>query len=284
LPDGRQLGYCVVGKGKPVIYFHGTASSRLEVLLLKDLAYDAGLQIIGIDRPGYGLSTFNPRKKLQDFNLDVNSLTDHLGIEQFGVLGWSGGGVFALAYLACYPEHVTKALIAGTPALPFDVSNAHNMPFAGFIIRIPFLGFLAMERMSNQVLRANGDILAFLRSRQGKQMLHACSRSDLKYFSNPEWMTLMYQSMAEAFRQGTGIKAVRVEHRAFMKPWVFSFSRIPAGKLFIWHGSEDKTCRVANAYLIAKSVLGSQLEIFEGAGHCVMFDNFGKLGKLLGSQ
>jgi len=90
--------------------------------------------------------------------------------------------------------------------------------------------------------------------------------------------------MAEAFRQGTGIKAVRVEHRAFMKPWVFSFSRIPAGKLFIWHGSEDKTCRVANAYLIAKSVLGSQLEIFEGAGHCVMFDNFGKLGKLLGSQ
>ena len=96
-------------------------------------------------------------------------------------------------------------------------------------------------------------------------------------------MTLMYQSMAEAFRQDDGVKAVLIEHQAFMKPWPFSFSKIPAGKLFIWHGSEDKTCRVANAELIAKSVKGSQLEIFEGAGHCVMFDNFGKLGKLFGS-
>ena len=283
LPDGRQLGYCVVGKGKPVIYFHGTASSRLEALLLRELASNAGLQIIGVDRPGYGLSTFNPRRELQDFNSDVNFLADHLGLERFGVLGWSGGGTFALAYLACYPERVTKAVIVGTPALPFDVSTAHNMPFARFVMKIPFLGLIAMKRMSNQVLRANGDIPAFLRSRQGKQMLHACSKSDLKFFSDPAWMTLMYQSMAEAFRQSDGVKAVLMEHQAFMKPWTVTFSRIPAGKLVVWHGSEDKTCRVANADLIAKSVSGSQLEIFEGAGHCVMFDNFGKLGKLLGS-
>jgi hypothetical protein len=31
LPDGRQLGYLIVGKGAPVFYFHGTASSRLEL-------------------------------------------------------------------------------------------------------------------------------------------------------------------------------------------------------------------------------------------------------------
>jgi len=30
LPDKRQLGYAVEAEGKPVIYFHGTASSRLE--------------------------------------------------------------------------------------------------------------------------------------------------------------------------------------------------------------------------------------------------------------
>ena len=283
LPDGRQLGYCVVGKGKPVVYFHGTASSRLEVLLLKEFANSAGLKIIGIDRPGYGLSTFCPRTNLQDFNSDVNSLTDHLGFDRFGVLGWSGGGAFALAYLACNPERVTTAVIAGAPALPFDVSNAHNMPLARFIMKTPFVGLFAMKRMRSQVLKANGDIPAFLRSGQGRQMLHACSKSDLKFFSNASWMTLMYQSMAEAFRQDDGVKAVLTEHQSFMKPWPFSFSKIPAGKLFIWHGSEDKTCRVANAELIVKSVKGSQLEIFEGEGHCVMFDNFGKLGKLFGS-
>jgi len=281
LPDGRQLGYCTTGKGKPLIYFHGTASSRLEVLLLKELANSARLQIIGVDRPGYGLSTFCPRTNLQDFNPDVDSLVTHLGIKQFGVLGWSGGGAFALAYLACRPELITKAVVAGTPSLPFDVSTAHNMPFARYIMQIPFLGLFAMKRMSKQVLKANGDIRAFLKSRQGKQMLNACSRSDLKFFSDPVWMTLMYQSMAEAFRQSDGVKAVLFEHQAFMKPWPVSFSRIPAGKLSVWQGSEDKTCRVENAHLIAKSIVGSQLEIFKGTGHCVMFENFEKLGKLL---
>ena len=284
MSDGRRLGYCVVGEGKPIVYFHGTASSRLEVLLLKDLACSAGLQIIGIDRPGYGLSTFNERKELQDFNADVNSLTQSLGIERFGVLGWSGGGAFALAYLACFPDSVTKALIVGSPALPFDASTAHNMPFARFVMKIPFLGLLAMKRMSRQVLRANGDITAFLRSRQGKQMLGACSKSDLKYFSDPAWMRLMYQSMAEAFRQGDqGVKALLGEHQTFMKSWSVSFSKIPADKLVIWHGSEDRTCSVSNARLIARSVPGSQLNIFEGKGHCVMFDNFEKLGEILGS-
>ena len=281
LPDGRQLGYCVVGQGKPVVYFHGTASSRYEVLLLRELASTADLQIIGIDRPGYGLSTYDSRKNLQTFNSDVDSLADHLGIDRFAILGWSGGGVFALAYLAYHPERATKAVIAGSPALPFEVSTAHNMPLARYIMTIPFLGVFAMKRMSNQVLRANGNIAAFLASRQGKQMLHACSRSDLKFFSDPAWMKLMYQAMAEAFRQSSGVKAVLAEHQTFMKPWTFSFSRIPGSKLVIWHGSDDKTCRVANAYSISKNVVGSQLEVFEGAGHCVMFDNFEKLGQLL---
>lgn len=285
LPDGRQLGYLIVGRGKPVVYFHGTASSRLEALLLRELAENAGLKIIGVDRAGYGLSTFQPRKNLQDFNADINHLTQLLGIDRFGVLGWSGGGVFALAYLAAYPQRVTKAVIAGTPALPFDVSAAHNMPLARFAMKIPFLGYLAVKRMSQQVLKADGDINAFLKSRQGKQMLGACSKSDLKFFTNPTWMTLMHQAMAEAFRQGDmGVKAVVAEHEVFVKPWSCSFSGVPGGKLLVLHGSEDKTCRASNAELIWRSVKGSELDIVAGQGHCVLFENFERLGKLFAAS
>ncbi len=75
LPDGRKLGYTTIGTGKPVIYFHGTASSRLEVLLLGQLA-ESGLRLIGVDRPGYGLSTYTPRRGLTDFNGDLTCLAD----------------------------------------------------------------------------------------------------------------------------------------------------------------------------------------------------------------
>jgi pimeloyl-ACP methyl ester carboxylesterase len=281
LPDGRQLGYTITGEGCPVMYFHGTASSRLEVLLLKHLAAAGKLKIIAPDRPGYGLSTYKPRKSLQDFNSDINFLADHLGIGQFSVLGWSGGGAFALAYAAFTSERITRAVVVSAPDLPFDASTAHNMPLAKYVMKLPFLGVLAMRNMRRQVLKADGDITAFLSSKQGKQLLHGCSSGDLAFFSDPAWMGLMYQSMAEAFRQGDGgVKTVLEEHRLFLKPWNLPFEGL-GGKLLVWHGAEDKTCPVGNAYGIASKVEGCGLEIFAKQGHCVMFDNLERLAGIL---
>jgi pimeloyl-ACP methyl ester carboxylesterase len=281
LSDGRQLGYLMVGEGKPVVYFHGTASSRLEVLLLQKLAYGSKLQIIGIDRPGYGLSSFTPRKNFGAFAIDVNFLVDHLGIKEFGVLGWSGGSVFALTYAALFPKRVNRIVVVGSPALPFDISTAHNMPLARFVMKIPYIGMLAMKRMSSQVLKANANISAFLDSRGGKKMLKGLSKADEKFFSDSAWATLMYASMAEAFRQGNnGVKAIIQEHQLFMNPWEVPLSTVPSNKLIIWQGDEDKTCRVENAYRITQAIPNARLEVFKGKGHCVMFDNFEKLGDL----
>lgn len=281
LPDGRKLGYCVVGKGHPVIYFHGTASSRLEVLLLKNLAESAGLQIVGVDRPGYGLSAYRKRRSLQAFNADVTFLADYLGFERFGVLGWSGGGAFALAYLAENPERVSKAVLADAPTLPFDVSMAHDFPFSKYVMKIPYAGNIAIGQLRRTVLKANGDIPSFLASKQAKQILRGYTPSDLQLFSDPAWAGLMYQSMAEAFRQSTGVKAVVEEHLLFLKPWGFTTERIPEGKLEIWHGEDDKTIPVHNGYQLAEQVKGSKLEVFSGKGHCVLFSYPDKLGKAL---
>ena len=282
LPAGRQLGYLTVGKGKPVVYFHGTASSRLEVLLLKELARKKPLRIIGIDRPGSGLSAFAPRKSLQDFNADINYLAGYLDIDRFAVLGWSGGGPYALTYLAFFPERVTRTVIASSPALPFDVATAHNNSLARFAMKFPALGMLALKRLRAQVLNASKDVEAFLRSKNGKKMLKDLPKADAKFFADKGWVKLMYRSMAEAFRQGDdGVRAVFQEHQLFMKTWPSPVLQIPPGKVVVWQGTEDKTCRVENAYRIAKAVPGAHLEVFSGRGHCVMFDNIGKLGEAL---
>jgi pimeloyl-ACP methyl ester carboxylesterase len=282
LPDGRQLGYCVVGEGKPVLYFHGTASSRLEVLLLEEFAFANGLQIIGVDRPGFGLSTFTSRKSLSDFASDADLLVESLGFDRVAVLGWSGGGVFALGYVALFPERVNMAVVVGAPALPFDVATAHNNSLARFALKFPWLGLLALYWMRAQVLRANVDVDKFLTSREGRNLLKGWSSADVKFFSDRAWLALMYGSLAEAFRQGNqSVKAVLQEHMLFMKPWNVPLSGIPRGKVFVWQGAADKTCRVDNAFRLARAVPGVQLEVFLGKGHCVMFDNLGKLSELL---
>jgi pimeloyl-ACP methyl ester carboxylesterase len=285
LPDGRQLGFSVVGEGKPVLYFHGTASSRLETLLLKEFACTNNFQIIGVDRPGYGLSTFAPRTRLRDFTADVNGLVAHFGLEKFGLLAWSGGGPFGLTYVALFPERVSKAVIVGSPALPFDVATAHNGSLVRYAMKVPMLAMWGLKRFRAEVLRANRDIDTFLESKSGKKMVASWPEADAKFFANPTWLKLMYGSMAEGFRQeNAGIKAVFQEHQLFIKPWAEPISQIPPSKVCVWQGTEDTTCRVENAYRLVEAVPNACLEVFEGEGHCVMFDNLEKIGKLLGSE
>jgi pimeloyl-ACP methyl ester carboxylesterase len=285
LPNGRQLGFSVVGEGTPVLYFHGTASSRLETLLLKDFTHANKFKIICVDRPGYGLSTFAPRRHIRDFAPDVNSLMAHLGIKKFALLAWSGGGPFGLVYVALFPERVSKAVIVGSPALPFDVATAHNNPLARFAMKIPALGMWGLKRFRAEVLKANKDINAFLKSKNGRKMVESWPEADAKFFADPTWLTLMYGSMAEAFRQeNNGVKAVFQEHQLFMKPWAEPISLIPSDKVCVWQGTEDTTCRVENAYRLVKTVPNASLEVFDGEGHCVMFDNLEKLRIILGSE
>jgi hypothetical protein len=60
LRDGRTLRYAEYGqsRGKALLYF---GASRLEARLLAEQAKQAGIRLIGIDRPGMGLSHFKYR-------------------------------------------------------------------------------------------------------------------------------------------------------------------------------------------------------------------------------
>jgi pimeloyl-ACP methyl ester carboxylesterase len=120
LPDGRTLGYSVYGaaEGKPLLYFHGTPSSRLELKLLNQYGVDieqqildAGLKIIAVDRPGMGLSSFNAKGTFLSFAFDVSVLLQSLGISNCPVLCWSGGGPYALAIAWQYPSLINGVYI-----------------------------------------------------------------------------------------------------------------------------------------------------------------------------
>ena len=90
LPDGRRLGYAEHGasNGKPLFYFHGSPSSRLEsnLYLSDEMLQSLNVRLITIDRPGMGLSDFQPNRRLIDWPKDVIALADHLNIERVPVL------------------------------------------------------------------------------------------------------------------------------------------------------------------------------------------------------
>ena len=152
-------------------------------------------------------------------------------------------------------------------------------------MKVPTLAMWGLKRFRAEVLKANRDIDAFLESRNGRKMVASWPEADAKFFANPAWLRLMYGSMAEGFRQeNDGVKVVFQEHQLFMKPWTEPILQISSGKVCVWQGTEDTTCRVDNAHRLVETVPNARLEIFEGEGHCVMFDNLQKLHKTLNSQ
>jgi pimeloyl-ACP methyl ester carboxylesterase len=112
-PDGRTVGFADYGPptGLPVIDCHGGPGSRLSARAAVAEAAPAGIRMVGIDRPGYGLSTPWPGRTIAGWVPDALAVADALDIDRFAVVGSSTGGSYAMALAALVPERVTAALL-----------------------------------------------------------------------------------------------------------------------------------------------------------------------------
>ncbi|GAM90409.1 hypothetical protein ANO11243_084520 [Dothideomycetidae sp. 11243] len=123
LPDGRKLGYAQFGAptGRPVIVLHGLAGSRLEGAFYHDLGVELNARIIGIDRPGMGLSTHQAKRTVLGFAADVGHLTEHLALKEYAIMGISGGGPVTLACAKALPADKLRAAAMVVALGPPDI-------------------------------------------------------------------------------------------------------------------------------------------------------------------
>jgi hypothetical protein len=108
--DGRRLACRQSGlrSGFPVFFLHGNLSSRLAApagtLAETDrVARACGVRLLQIDRPGIGGSSPHNGRSYESAAADLNAAADLLGVGAFAVLGWSSGGVHALAAAVLLP-------------------------------------------------------------------------------------------------------------------------------------------------------------------------------------
>jgi len=107
-----QMYYVVHGQGEPLVLLHGyTGSSGDWEVFLPDLAQE--YRLIIPDLRGHGRST-NPLATFtfRQAALDVFALLDHLGIEQFKAIGFSGGGNTLLHIATQQPGRVAAMALA----------------------------------------------------------------------------------------------------------------------------------------------------------------------------
>lgn len=114
---GRYLGVAEFGPptaDQNVVWFHSTPGARRQIPeAARRIARERGVRIIGIDRPGVGLSTSHLYPHLVDFSGDLNTALERLGIDRFSTVGLSGGAPYALACAHAFSMRVPTVGILG---------------------------------------------------------------------------------------------------------------------------------------------------------------------------
>jgi len=257
LRDGRTLAYAEYGtsRGKALFYFHGGADSRLEARFLAEQARQADVRLIGIDRPGMGLSSFKGGRRLLDWPDDVVELADHLRIDRFAVVGVSGGGPYALACAYKTPDRLTTCgIVAG---------EWHARHFLSFITKflpwlvIPLLGYFFRneEQARKSILR----------------LTPHWSEADRKSLALPEITDLLTASFVEAFRQGA--KGPAYDGMVVRCPWGFELEEITFPKIYLWHGELDKDVPVAMGRAVAERLAYCKATYYPDEGHISLIVN-----------
>jgi len=264
LPDGRVLGYAECGDstGEPIFHFHGTPSSRVEAARGDAEALSQGVRLIGIDRPGMGLSDYQRGRRILDWPDDVSALADALGIDRFAVLGVSGGGPYAAACAFKIPERLTACGIVSS-IVPPDVrvegvaqesqvllTIARRLPWLLSPLLWWILGRHMQDREKAESMLAEG--------------VEYRPEPDRDLLQNPEMMELYYAETAEAFRQRA--KGPAHDFRLYTQPWGFRLEEIEF-EVHLWHGELDASAPVAMGRTIAARIPNCKATFYPDDAH-----------------
>ncbi len=259
---GRTVAYAEIGApdGAPVFYFHGLPGSRLDFHepFHKAAVTGSGLRVIGIDRPGFGDSDFQPGRRYDDWPADVAAVADALAIDRFGIAAYSAGGPYAVACALAYPERVsTVGIVSGVgPAETPDYHRGMGATMLRLSRRAPVVARLALARARRQAIGAPEKFS----SRLDKEL----SPADAQMHRDPEMRQAARNMLVESTNRG--VRGVVEDYRVLATPSGLDYPSV-AVPVRIWHGDADTVVPIHHAAHVAELIPTAELKLLSGVGH-----------------
>jgi pimeloyl-ACP methyl ester carboxylesterase len=263
LKDGRCLGFAEYGAttGRPVFYFHGSASSRLDRPSSETMLAQMDIHFISVDRPGHGLSDWQAGRRLIDWPQDIGQLADSLGIGEFYVAGHSAGGPHALACA----HQLTGRVLAGaaiSSVAPMSRPEAYRgMPVLNQILarsarHCAWLTNLVRRTTRNMVM---GDAEEAIR-----RLMASIPDTDKAALYAPQNREILVSSLREGFRQD--YRGVAHDDILVNREWGFDLESVRP-RIDIWHGEVDVNVPIHAGEYLRDRLPDRRAFFLAGAGH-----------------
>lgn len=278
LRDGRTLGYAEFGAtgGTPLINFHGFPGSRLMSRIGHDAAVRRNVRLIAPERPGMGLSTYQPHRRILDWPADVAQLADALGIEKFAVMGVSGGGPYVAACALAMPDRLTAAgIVSGVGPMNrpggTDGMMRMNKILFGVQRRLPPAGRAIVWLQAQVMLRAG--------AKGFERFAKTLPPPDREIALRPGMRDLLIDDMREAYRQGS--RGAALENSLYARDWGFDLRDIRM-RVHLWQGEDDRNVPPGHGRYQAAAIPDCRAHFYPGEGHLLVVDRMEEIvGALL---
>ncbi|QYJ05498.1 alpha/beta hydrolase [Nocardioides panacisoli] len=262
---GRRLGFAEYGDpdGPAVAWFHGTPGGRRQVPVeARTYAADAGLRLIGIDRPGIGRSTPHLHRDVLSFTGDLAALLDARGIDTVRTIGLSGGGPYALAAAVGMPDRVPGVAVLGGVAPTRGVDAIGGGPIQLAVRLAPLLraarvpvGAL-LPPLIQLIKPAGGSILDLYAAVQ--------PRGDKELLAIPEFKAMFLDDLIGGTRRSA--QAPLADLVLFSRPWGFDLADV-AVPVRWWHGDADHIVPLHHGEHCIGRLPDATLSVLPGVSH-----------------
>lgn len=249
--------------GTPVFLLHGTPGGRFGPRPRGIVLHRLGIRLITYDRPGYADSDPLPQRKVVDAADDVKAIADYLAIEQFSVVGRSGGAPHALACAARLNDQVICAAALCSLA-PYDAKGLN------WQLGMAHSNVEAFENVEKDL----GALIATLNARAGRVRDNSAGLIDAL---GPELAgqdkAVVGDTALRHIIAGIHADALKVTAEGWIEdvvalghPWGFELSEISA-PVKLWAGSDDVFSPANHTRWLAERIRGAEVEIEPSSAH-----------------
>jgi pimeloyl-ACP methyl ester carboxylesterase len=274
--DGLVTGYYEFGDphGRPVIAMHGTPNCGAGFAWADAPARERGLRVLAPDRPGVGDSD---RRRLDhpvtvaDYAGPLRAFADALQLDSFLVLGYSGGGPYALAAAHQLSDRViAAAVVSGAGEVgrwaavgDFDTTDKWLTRLA---LHAP-----PVSRATLAISARFARMAPTLSLRFAKLEMSETDRAVMDEFAEAPTAVAVFTASCRRSTRG-----VVDDYAALGRPWDFEVAEITV-PVRCWHAPTDPLVPIAHSKELVRRIPGAQLELWPGEGHLAIVRHVGEV-------
>ncbi len=249
-----------------ILYCHGFPGSGEEVGLAHKSALENNIRIVAPTRPGVGYSDYDLKRTILDWPKLVEELLTALDIQEFSLLGISGGTPYALACIPAFGARIQRCLIVSGMGPPASVDLSAQM---SMMSRVPLWCAYNLPKLSEAAIT----LLSFGARISPRGLVFAyqffMSKDDRRMLRRSKIAENMLENFKLALHQGT--HGIRHDFRLMTKDWGYQLQEIDF-PITIYHGDDDNLVPLSIARQSNEALKNSVLKTYPGRGHFMAFE------------